>query len=227
MKKKGKRLWLIILLALGLVGSGAIFLAFNANMVDVVVATQNITGNVEITQDMLTTKRVDKSSLPENYITSNNVEEMIGRYTNIGITKGSVFTTGNVATKDSKKSAVIPEGQTLLAITVDAIPQGVQSGDSVNLLIGINMQSEGKVVMTYQDVLVTSTYVDDNGAVTGLEVQVTPEQAQKIQYAQINGELSVSLLPLGYESEDLPIVNESEMKSYASSSAVESFSVVE
>ena len=206
-------MWLVILLILGLVGSGAIYLAFNANMVDVVVATKTVDGNHKISSDMITTKRVDKSALPDNYF-----NEVKGRYTNIGFTSGSVLTTGNVATKDSKKSAVIPEGKTLLSITVQNLPQGVQPNDHVNLIVGMSMQNAGKGVFTYQNVLVTNTYTDADGSITGLEIQVTPEQAQKIQYAQINGTLNASLLPLGYEAEtDLGVVNESSMTEYKAS----------
>lgn len=216
--KNGKKVWFVVLLVIGLVASTCLYFAFSANMVDVVVANQTLQGNVEIKTNMLTTKKVDKASLPENYLSAEYTKDMVGRYTNIGITKGSVFTTGNVSTKDSKKAAVIPAGKTLLSITIDSLPQGVVSGDNVNLLVGINIQDKGKVVMTFQNVKVTNTYVDVDGNVTGLEVEVTPEQAQKIQYAQINGELSVSLLPLGYENEDLPIVDEHEIKNYTADS---------
>ena len=216
--KKGKKMWLVILLILGLVGSGAIYLAFNANMVDVVVATKTVDGNHKISSDMITTKRVDKSALPDNYLSAKYFNEVKGRYTNIGFTSGSVLTTGNVATKDSKKSAVIPEGKTLLSITVQNLPQGVQPNDRVNLIVGMSMQNAGKGVFTYQNVLVTNTYTDADGSITGLEIQVTPEQAQKIQYAQINGTLNASVLPLGNEAEtDLGVVNESSMTDYKAS----------
>lgn len=214
--KKGKKMWFAILLVIGIIASASIYFAFSANMVEVVVASQTLPSNVEITANMLTIKKVDKTSLPENYIKSDVIDEMVGRYTNIGITKGSVFTNGNISTKASKKAAVIPEGKTLLSISIDSLPQGVVAEDKVNLLVGISMNDTGKVVMTFQDIKVTDTYVDVDGNVTGLEVEVTPDQAQKIQYAQINGELSVSLLPLGYEIEELPIVDEDIIKEFTS-----------
>lgn len=216
--KSSKKIWFAVLLGIGLVASGSTYFAFNANMEEVVVATQTIRGNKEIKANMLTTKKVDKASLPADYLTVDYMDDMVGRYTNIGITEGSVFTTGNVTTSDSKKAAVIPDGYTLLSVSVESLPQGLSSGDEVNILVGINMQDKGKVVMTYQKILVTDTYVDVDGNITGIEVQVTPEQAQKIQYAQINGELSISLLPLGYEEEDLPIVDESIIQNYKQSS---------
>lgn len=173
---------------------------------------------------MITTKRVDKSALPDNYLSAEYLSQVKGRYTNIGFTSGSVLTTGNVATKDSKKSAVIPDGYTLLSINVQSLPQGVQPDDHVNILVGISVNGQGKVVVTYQNVLVTGTYSDSDGSVTGLEVQVTPEQAQKIQYAQSNGSLSVSLLPLGYSEQQLDVVDENSIKDFAISSSTDTSS---
>ncbi len=205
-------------LLLGLIGvcaSAAAYFAFATQMEDVVVATANITANTQISSDMLAVKKVDKSALPPKYLKSSDANAMVGLYTNIGITEGSIFTEGNVATKDTKKSAVIPEGQTLLAISISSLPKGVSPGDRVNILVGISTD-EGRIVITYQNVQVTSTKVNEKGDVTGLEVQVTPDQAQKIQYAQLNGELAVSLLPLGYTEEQLNPVSESDAKNYDS-----------
>lgn len=213
-KRKSRNKGFIWLILLGIVGSGAGYFAFVANMEEVIVATQTINSNTEITKDMITTKRVDKSALPSKYLTAEDANNLIGLYTNIGITEGSIFTNANVATKDTKKSAVIPEGQTLLSITITSLPQGIVAGDNVNLLIGMNSSKDGRVVLTYQNIQVTNTILNDDGDIIGLEVQVTPEQAQKIQYAQLNGDLSVSLLPPGYTEEDLPTVNEKGAATY-------------
>ena len=51
-------------------------------------------------------------------------------------------------------------------------------------------------------------YTDDDGNVTGLEVVVTPKQAQKIVYAQLKGQISVSLLPINYKTTDLQPIDE-------------------
>lgn len=214
-KRKSKNKGFIWLILIGLIGSGAAYFAFVSNMADVVVATQTISANQQITSDMIKTKKVDKSALPSKYLTASSADSLVGLYTNVGITEGSIFTSANVATKDTKKSAVIPAGYTLLSVNITQLPQGVAPGDRVNLLIGLSTASEGRVVITYQNIQVTNTYKNDNGQVSGLEVQVTPEQAQQIQYAALNGELSVSLLPPGYTEESLPTMNEAQLKNYA------------
>ena len=217
-----KKFLFISLISLGLITSGAAYFSLVGNMEEVIVATDTLRGNSKISNTQLTTKKVDKESIPANYIPVDKYDDVVNSYTNIGITKGSIFTYDNIATKTNKKSAIIPEGYTLLSITFDNIPQGVESDDHINLLIGANIQDDGKVVMTYQNILVTSTYKDADGKVIGLEVQVTPKQAQQIQYAQLNGTISATLLPLGYYDVNLPITNEDNIKRFESSSNDES-----
>lgn len=216
MKKRKNKVVLIILLVIGLLGSASLYFAFSKNMVEVVVATQTVRGNTPITSSMVTTAKVDKNYLPENYIEASYLKEVVGRYSDVGFSKGAVLSSDSIATGDGKKAATIPDGYTLLSVAIENLPQGVVAGDKVNLLIGTTLESEGKVVLTYQNIKVTNTSVDADGAVVGLEVQVTPAQAQKIAFAQLNGDLSVSLLPGNYEDEELPIVTESEFTTYSS-----------
>lgn len=217
-KPKGKnRTVVIALLVVGLIASVSTFLAFSKNLVEVVVATQTVRGNTPITASMITTEKVDKTYLPDGYIEAKYIDEVIGRYSDVGFTKGSVLSADAVATGDGKKAATIEQGMTLLSVTVDNLPQGVVAGDRVNLIIGTTLESEGKAVLTYQNISVTNTYTDVDGIVTGLEVQVSPAQAQKITFAQLNGDLTVSLLPGDYKNQELPIVTESEFTTYSNS----------
>jgi len=207
MKKKNKIIF-IVLAILGLITTLSLYFAFNANKVEVVVATQTVRGNVPINANMLTTAKVDKGYLPANYIEAQYASDMLGRYSDVGFAAGQILTTSNVASGDGKKASIIPSGYTLLAVDIENFPQGILAGDKVNLVIGTNLEKQGRAVLTFQNILVTNVYTDIDGFITGLEVQVTPDQAQKVVYAQINGELSISLLPLDYKSEALPILNE-------------------
>ena len=107
---------------------------------------------------------------------------------------------------------------TLLTINAENLPTGIQSGDKVNIIIGANTDSGNKVVLTYQNIDVSNIYIDDEGSITGLEVSVTPEQSQKIVYAKLNGELSISLLPINYKDINLPIIDEGGFLDTSSSS---------
>lgn len=208
MLKSSKRVALIIILVAGLVLSGCLFAIFVGSTENVLVATQNVKANTKIKSSMFTTERVDKSSLPDNYIPADKADDIEGYYTYIGFTKGGVISESNIATSAKKASGAIEKGKTLLTINADNLPSGIQSGDKVNVIIGANTDGGTKVVLTYQNIDVSNIYVDDEGAVTGLEVSVTPEQSQKIVYAQLNGELAISLLPINYKDVNLPIIDE-------------------
>lgn len=197
-----KRRWIWLLIPLGALCSIALYFVLNLQTTEVLVASGTIYPNTRITEDMLQTRRIVKDDLPQDYLSADLLDQVVGMYTNVGITATSVFTKENIATQDTKKAAVIPEDQTLLAIHISSLPAGVVPGDRVNLLVGMSQNGQA-TVMTYQDIQVTNTTKNSSGDITGLEVQVTPEQAQLIQFAQLNGTLAVSLLPLGYENAPL------------------------
>lgn len=209
---------LLLLIIIGLGASGALFLAFGLMTTNVVVATETIKGNTEITASMVTTKNVSYGSLPDNYISGKNLSSVIGSYTDVGITSGNIFTTGNIATKNSRKSAAITEGYTRMKIAPSNIPEGIQTDDHINILIEIQL-SDANSVITYQNILVTNVTSDSNGGISSLEIEVTPTQAQQILYAQNNGSLSVALVATGYEEENLDPTDEDSIENFSSKSS--------
>lgn len=206
---------LLLLIIIGVSASVALFLAFGMSTTSVVVATETIKGNTQITSSMVTTKNISRGALPNNYIAGKYLSSVIGSYTDVGITSGNVFTTGNIATKNNRKSAAIAEGYTRMKITASNIPNGVQTDDRVNILIEISLSDYGKAVMTYQNVLVTGVTQGSSGDISGLEIEVTPTQAQQILYAEGNGSLSVTLVPTGYEEENLDITDEDSISKFS------------
>lgn len=205
MKKKNKIIFILLTL-IGIITSISVFLTFNSSKANVIVATQTVRGNVPISSTMLTIEKVDKAYLPENYILAEYADELIGKYTDVGFAAGQILSTSNVAT--NKKTSIIPKDYTLLSVDVDNFPEGLLAGDKINIVIGTSLADKGKVVLTFQNILITNVYTDIDGFPTGLEIQVKPEQAQKIVYAQLNGELSIALLPVDYSIQSLPILDE-------------------
>lgn len=211
MAKSQKKILFGIVLTVAIVLSALLFFIFVGNTKNVLVATQDVKANSQITSTMFTTERVDASSLPDNYLTADDAKDLVGYYTYIGFTKGSVITKSNIATSAKKASGAISKKKTLLTISAENLPSGIQTGDFVNIVIGATTELEGSsgtTVLTYQKVEVSNIYTDDDGNVTGLEVVVTPKQAQKIVYAQLKGQISVSLLPINYKTTDLQPIDE-------------------
>lgn len=85
----------IMLLAVGIIMAGMIVVAFGLHTTSVVVATTTIPGNTEITSDMVTVKNLEKSSLPNNYISGKYLSSVVGSYTDIGVTSGTMTQSKN------------------------------------------------------------------------------------------------------------------------------------
>lgn len=189
--------------------SAALFFAFNVNKVDVLVGTTNVRQRTVVTPNMFTVEKYSKDYLPANYLPAEAASAVVGKYTNIGFASGQVLTTDSIdINKSSNKASTIDEGKTLYTVSTSKMPQGVIAGDNVNVLINMDLDGTGPVVLTFQNVNVTNVYKDDEGTIKGVEISVTPSQAQKIQYAVSNGDVNLSLLPLNYQVQDLPILDE-------------------
>lgn len=205
---------IIFAVLLALIISGSLYFVLIGNMVDVITVNQTVRGGTQITSNMLTVKKLDRSSLPDNYLIADYYDDVVGKYLDLGLTSGGVLTETNISS--SGKSSLIPTGYTLFSIkNLDTYPKGIITGDRLNIVISTSLESRGKVVLTFQNLLITNISHDDNGNITAIELQVTPQQAQVIAYGQANGELSLSLLPLDYESQPLDVLDENSFQNGA------------
>ena len=205
---------MIFFILLALIVSGAIYFVLVGNMVDVLTINQTVRGGTQITTNMISVKKLDKSALPDNYLTADYKDEVIGKYLDLGLTSGGVLTETNISS--SGKSSLIPTGYTLFSIkNLDTYPKGIMTGDKLNIVISTSLESRGKVVLTFQNLLITNISHDENNNISAIELQVTPQQAQVIAYGQANGELSLSLLPLDYESQPLDVLDENSFQNDA------------
>ena len=87
MAKSQKKILFGIVLTVAIVLSALLFFIFVGNTKNVLVATQDVKANSQITSTMFTTERVDASSLPDNYLTADDAKDLVGYYTYIGFTK--------------------------------------------------------------------------------------------------------------------------------------------
>ena len=111
------------------------------------------------------------------------------------------------AIKSIHKSFLIETGKTLYAMSeLVNYPQGLVAGDHVNVVVSTSAEG-AKFVKTIENVPVAGVHTEE-GEVTGIEIYVTPEEAQSIAYAQANGQVSVALLPLDYENKNLEILDD-------------------
>lgn len=202
---KGKnKIFTIFSIIIAAVVSIGLYFILIGNMTDVLTINQTVRGGIQITEDMIVTKTVDKSSLPSNYISAELRDEVVGKYIDLGLTKGAVITKDNLSL--SGKASLIQSGQILYSMkNLETYPQNLVTGDKLNIVVATSIDGE-KIVKTIENVPVAGVNKND-GEVVGIEIYVTPQESQVIAYAQANGEVSLGLLPLDYQNQNLNILD--------------------
>lgn len=205
--KSKSKITIIVSAVLAVIASVSIYFLLIGNMVNVCIADKTVRTGTKITEAMISIKKVDKSFVPEDYISEENAKDLIGKYVNVDMTKGTVITSVNVAS--NSKASTIKEGYVAYSINeLSTYPNDIEIGDKINVLCGTTLDGTGKVVVTFESIEVTNISYDSDNKVTAIEVEVTPEQAAKIAYAQLNGTLSLALLPNDYQNQNIPVVDE-------------------
>ena len=205
MKLKGKnKIFTIFSIVFAAIVSISLYFAFIGNMTDVLVVNQTVRGGTQITESMLSVKKVDKSSLPDNYLKASLRDEVVGKYFDLGLTSGGVLTKDNISV--SGKASLIQSGYILYSMKdLETYPNGLVTGDHLNIVVASSSDGN-KYVKTIENVPVASVHMEEN-VITGIEVYVTPEAAQLIAFAQANGDVSVGLLPLDYKNTNIEILD--------------------
>lgn len=201
---KKNKVFVIFLIVISAVVASGLYFVFVGNMTDVLVVNDTVRGGTQITEKMLSVKKADKSSLPDNYLKASAKDEVVGKYFDLGLTRGGVLTVDNISV--SGKASLIQNGLTLYAMkNLENYPQGLIAGDHINVLVASSNEGD-KYVKTIENVPVASVHTEE-GEITGIEIYVTPENAQLIAFAQENGSVSVALLPLGYENKNIDVLD--------------------
>lgn len=190
-------------IVIGAVISIGIYFILVGNMTDVLVINQTVRGGTQITEEMMSVKKVDKSSLPDDYISAGLKNKVVGQYFDLGLTKGGVLTKDNLSL--SGKASLIKEGKILYSLKdLETYPQGLVAGDNLNVVVATS-DNGNKYVKTIESVPVAAVHMTE-GEISGIEIYVTPEASQLIAFAQANGEVSVGLLPLNYQNKNLEVL---------------------
>lgn len=202
---KGNKGFFIFGIIIVAIASCGLYFGFVGNMTDVLTVNQTVRGGTQISTAMIEVKKADKSSLPDNYLTEDNLDGIIGKYLDLGLTSGGVLTEDNIST--SGKASLIDSGQILYSMKdLETYPSGLVAGDHLNIVVASSSDGK-KYVKTIENVLVAAVHIEEN-AITGIEIYVTPEESQLIAFAQANGDVSVGLLPLDYEKKNIEILDD-------------------
>lgn len=214
---KNTRALIVLAIAL-LAGLGAVLLAFRwlssqptSKVARVAVASVEINLGQRISADMVKLVDWPTGSVPEG--SYNEVEKLDGRVARAGLQRGEPILDAKLAPKGSQGglSAVINEGRRAITVRVNDVI-GVAGfalpGNFVDIIVNTNRESGGaganyreqaisKIVLERILVLAVAQEVNRDDTkprvVNAVTLEVTPEQAERIDLARSVGTLSLVL----------------------------------
>jgi len=184
--------------------------ASNNELVSVVIAKVELPLGVKIIPEQLTTVQFPRNAMPDG--TFDSLDKVVGRITVTRIAPREPVTNARLAPLGATGglSAIIPEGYRAMTVRVDdevGIAGFVMPGSLVDVLVVIappdnSNQAQGpisKIVLQNMKVLASGQDLDqpknerEPNAVRSVTLQVTPEQAEKLNLAASEGRLRLAL----------------------------------
>lgn len=179
----------------------------NAKQTDrgaVVVAVAKIPQNTLITQDMVALKKLSEESI--NPLAVHDLSQVVGRISNVAIEADEQVLSSKLNEQGTDKNGLaysIPKGRRAVTIAVDditGVAGNIQKSNRVDILavVSIDKISTSFLLLQNIEVLKTNAVLSDkqSAGYTNLTLSVTPEEAEKLFYAQVNGKLTVALRPI-------------------------------
>ena len=194
MKKKKINFSFILIILLGLILSCSVFLMLNLDKEEVLIANRNIEPMEVLSEDMLSTKFVDKNYMIEGYVPYEEMRNIIGKTVKYGIPNGNFVVTGQFYNDTEFEELRMDESQVLLfnlpLTAQDAVGGNLKEGDRINITFGYKssakpeegLDTSKKILTILQYIEIDSlTIVDDELA--GIVLKLTQEQYNKLTYA--------------------------------------------
>ena len=177
----------------------------------VLIAAERIPERTLITEDMVEVVILPVEAV--NQLALHSSSDAVGKVTNVSIEVNEQVLQTKVDAVDSEKSGLsfsIPQGKRAISISVSDV-SGVsgylQKGDSVDILASLLLDSGdgtgtkiSKTVMLLQniEILATATASENAAGAAGystITLAVADEEAMRLFYAQINGQVTLLLRP--------------------------------
>lgn len=205
---------MVILVISLIAGLAAAFLSVNflrgvARTTTVLVAKTQIQPYTELTPDMFAPKQMPISAVPEDAI--RDAAQVSHHFSRTLLLPDSILRAGYLTSGSAQAgsiAAVISEsgkpGTVALAIPVDnttAAGGTIQPGDKVAIIAAVRIERANGPATQYSKTIVQGVPViyktDPEGAATKgtIVVQVTPQQAEDIAFAQLSGTIYLAVEP--------------------------------
>ena len=194
MKKKKFNYSYILIILFGLIVSCAVYLVLNLDKVEVLVSTRNIEPMEVLTEDMLTTRYIDKHYLSEGTVSYEDLSHVLGKTIKYGIPQGNTVSITHFYNDEEYEQLRLNEADLLLYMlpvkAADALGGQIQSGDRINITFGYKssakpeegLDTSKKVITILQYIEVEDVVITDD-ELSGLILKLTQEQYNKLTFA--------------------------------------------
>lgn len=219
-----KKISLIIIIFLAIAVGFGVYKALDMKKTTVYVFNADYKAGTQITPDMLNEMLLDSSIVeaalinrtsPEDaiYITESNLDQALGNYLKYDVFKGTIFMSNYVDIKGGS-AAEINLGANMVGVTVTAdnisgVTPEISKDSRVNVYAGFEMDGNIRyTVLLLENIRVIDVQIntEDNGTpqIVGITLEVNPEQAMKLNFAQMFGTIRFGTVKPGqYEPTDV------------------------
>jgi pilus assembly protein CpaB len=179
---------------------------------NVVVAVARIPENTQITEDMIIVKKLPAESI--NALAANSISLVKGRITNAAIEANEQVLTSRLNEMGAEKGGLaymVPDGKRAMTIEVNditGVADSIKKTNHVDIIASLMVDktlvdktekvAKSMLLLQNVEVLATASSSTDEEAkgYTNITVAVSPEEAVKLFYAQVNGKLTAVLRPV-------------------------------
>lgn len=209
-QRSGGMVILVVSIVAGLLAAllSVSFLRGVARTTTVLVATKDIPAFTPLSPDMFRTELQPSSAVPADAV--KDMSALTGRYARTMILQGDVIRAGHLATAQGSASSLAARltetgmpGTRALAIPVDnatGVGGTIQPGDRVDIIAAVRIEAKNAPTTTISKIIARGVPVlfrtEAEGTSKGtVVVQVTPQQAEEIAYAQLAGTIYLATNP--------------------------------
>jgi len=189
------------------------FLKAQEQTVNVVMVAKELQPYTAIPADALKVTTVPKEAVPDDAVT--DVSELEGHYSRALLIPGTVMRKAHlVAAGGSNLAARLAveqaHGMRAMALQVNAatgVAGTLKEGDPVDILVAVTDEADGSesggtfARIIAQRVPVIYVSDDEDGGTMTVVLQVAPEKAEEIAFAQANGQIWLLTSPYGTDAE--------------------------
>lgn len=183
----------------------------------VLVANQEIAPFTPLAPALFTTQQWPAGAVPGDVLTDRSA--LLGRYTRALVLEGTALRAGHLAAASgvagSLAARLTETGQPntrALAIPVDnvtGVGGTVQPGDRVDIIAAVRVEREKAPATTFAKIIARAVPVlhrteGQDSAQTTVVVQVSPEVAEEVAYAQLAGTIYLATTPYGVDVDGPP-----------------------